>query len=44
MSTTEPFSNPIYEEQMHLAERELSTFFWDQSANITGCSGVVPIA
>ncbi len=26
MSTKEPFSNPIYEEQMHLAERELSTF------------------
>jgi len=26
MSTNEPFSNSIYEEQMHLAEREFSAF------------------
>ena len=35
MSTEEPFSDSIYEEQTHLAERELSSFI----AAVTGLYG-----
>jgi hypothetical protein len=46
MSTNEPFSNSIYEEQMHLVEREFSAFMcavtelcgpkWDRSLRYQG--------